>query len=251
MELNWSTFILEMVNFVILVWILKRFLYKPVLNVIEQRQSAINEKVGQAEEMKTQADILLNDYTNRLSDWEKEKQSLKQALDQDIQQERVMRVQKLKDEIDSEREKAKVIEQRKHAELQQQAESAAITMATRFAAKLFSDLSGPEVERRLIKLFVEELHSMPPERKQILLSGTENAADEISVYTAYQIDPTDSQMLESELHQLFGDAVAINYLQSSELIAGLKVVSGAFVLQANLQDELNDFARFSHDISAH
>ncbi len=39
MELNWSTLLLEIVNFLVLVWILKRFLYRPVLQVIEERRS--------------------------------------------------------------------------------------------------------------------------------------------------------------------------------------------------------------------
>ena len=39
MELNWTTFALEAVNFMVLVWILKRFLYKPVLAAIAQRFS--------------------------------------------------------------------------------------------------------------------------------------------------------------------------------------------------------------------
>ena len=37
MQLNWSTFVLEIINFLILVWVLKRFLYKPVLAAIAQR----------------------------------------------------------------------------------------------------------------------------------------------------------------------------------------------------------------------
>ena len=41
MELSWSTFILEAINFLVLVWILKRFLYKPVLDVIERRKAGI------------------------------------------------------------------------------------------------------------------------------------------------------------------------------------------------------------------
>lgn len=251
MELNWSTFVLEIINFVILIWILKRFLYRPVLNVIEQRQAAINEKSLQAETLKSQADVLLNSYNNRLSDWQQEKQVLKQALDQEIQQERAVRIQKLKDELGSERKKAAVIEQRKQAELQQQAESTAITMASRFAAKLFADLSGPEIERRLLKLFVDELHAMPEERRHNIQSDAENASGEISIHTAYQVDPADSRMLESAMQKLIGNDIAINFIQTPELIAGVKVIIGAFVLQANLKDELNDFARFSHDNSVH
>ena len=251
MEFSWTTFVFEIVNFVILVWILVRFLYKPVLNVIEQRQAGINEKLQQAEDLKSQADVLLNSYNNRLSDWEKEKQNAKQILDQDIQQERAVRMQQLKDELDSERKKAAVIEQRKQTEIQQQAENIAIFMAARFAAKLFADLSGPETESRLIKLFIEQLQALPEQRKLAIQSDSGEATDIISVDTAYPVSSSERHELESALRQIVGGDVSFNYNQSPELIAGLKVIIGAFVLQANLKDELNDFARFSHDSSAH
>jgi F-type H+-transporting ATPase subunit b len=222
-----------------------------VLNVIEQRQAGINEKLQQAEDLKSQGEVLLNSYNNRLSDWEKEKQAAKQILDQDIQQERAVRMQQLKDELESERKKAAVVEQRKQTELQQQAESAAISMATRFAAKVFADLSGPEVESRLIKLFMEQLQALPEQRKLAIQSGSGEETDVIYIDTAYTVNPSDRRELETALRQITSENVSFKYNQTPDLIAGLKIIIGAFVLQANLKDELNEFARFSHDNSAH
>jgi len=248
-ELDWTTFVLEIINFVILVWILKRFLYKPVLDIIAKRQAGINEQLQQAEDLKAQADVLLTSYNNRLSDWEQEKQVSRQMLDQEIQQERVARIQQLKDELDAERRKAAVIEQRKQTEVQHQAENAAISMAARFAAKLFADLSGPEIESRLIQLYIDQLRAMPEQRKREIQAGLTDAIDAINVYTAYPLESPDAHHLEEALRQIVPDDITIQYSRSPELIAGLKVIIGAFVLQANLKDELNDFARFSHDSS--
>ena len=52
MELNWSTFILEIINFLVLIWILKRFLYKPVLDVIARRRAGIEKTLSDAREMR-------------------------------------------------------------------------------------------------------------------------------------------------------------------------------------------------------
>ena len=41
MELDWTTFILELINFLVLIWLLNRFLYKPVMKVIAQRKTTI------------------------------------------------------------------------------------------------------------------------------------------------------------------------------------------------------------------
>ena len=50
MELSWSTFILEVINFIVLVFILKHFFYKPVLNAIARRRESIDKTMEDARE---------------------------------------------------------------------------------------------------------------------------------------------------------------------------------------------------------
>ena len=50
MQFNWSTFVLEIINFVVLVWILKHFLYRPVLSLLEKRREKIEQSLSAATE---------------------------------------------------------------------------------------------------------------------------------------------------------------------------------------------------------
>jgi F-type H+-transporting ATPase subunit b len=45
MQFNWSTFAFQIVNFLILVFILHKVLYKPITNIIAKRRAAIEEKI--------------------------------------------------------------------------------------------------------------------------------------------------------------------------------------------------------------
>ena len=49
MEIDWFTVIAQVINFLILVWLLKRFLYKPVLNAIAEREKKIAAQLSDAE----------------------------------------------------------------------------------------------------------------------------------------------------------------------------------------------------------
>ena len=73
MELNWSTFLLEIINFLVLVWILKRFLYRPVLSVLDKRRKSIEESLNEATNRHTQAIALEQQYKQRLEEWALEK----------------------------------------------------------------------------------------------------------------------------------------------------------------------------------
>ena len=136
MELNWSTFILEIINFLVLVWILKRFLYRPVLAALQQRQQKIEQKLDEAERLKAEGADLECQYQGRMEDWEREKQQARETLHQEIEAQRVTKLEQLEQELSSEREKAAVIERRHQAETQQQYQQNSHQQGARLAASL-------------------------------------------------------------------------------------------------------------------
>ncbi|MGD8350593.1 MAG: ATP synthase F0 subunit B, partial [Gammaproteobacteria bacterium] len=109
MELSWSTFLLEMINFLVLVWILKHFLYQPVLKVIARRRSEIEEQLAESRRLQTEAGQLKTDYENRLEDWDKERQQLRDGLAKELEGERAQQLEALREDLASEREKARVV----------------------------------------------------------------------------------------------------------------------------------------------
>ena len=88
MELSWSTFVLEIINFLALVWILKRFLYKPVLDIIARRRSAIEKTQADAATLMAAAEQLQDQYGGRLTEWERERQEARATLARELDDER-------------------------------------------------------------------------------------------------------------------------------------------------------------------
>ena len=131
MELNWTTFILELINFVVLIWILNRFLYRPVMNVIAQRKAAIQKTLSEAETTRSDAQALQSQYENRLTEWEQEREKARAQLRDEISAERNRLLDNLRAELDQEREKAAAVEQRRLKDFAQQAEATAIAQGER------------------------------------------------------------------------------------------------------------------------
>ena len=55
MRFDWSTFALQTVNFAILVWLLHRFLYRPVLRLLDDRRAEIDKQYADARTAETKA----------------------------------------------------------------------------------------------------------------------------------------------------------------------------------------------------
>ena len=62
MSIDWITVIAQIANFLVLVWLLKRFLYRPILDGIDAREAEISRRMAQAGEAQTRAEVVQADY---------------------------------------------------------------------------------------------------------------------------------------------------------------------------------------------
>ena len=238
MELDWTTFILELINFLVLVWILNRFLYKPVMNIIAQRKAAIKKTLSDVETTRSEAQTLQIQYENRLTEWEQEREKARAQLRDEISAERNRLLEALRTELDQEREKAAAVEQRRMKEFMQQAEATAIAQGGAFASRLLSRLGSQELERRIIDIVMKDLPRLPDNQMQVIRSTTPATKLPMKVTSAYPLAETQREDLRQACRALAGWAVACEFTEDRDLIAGLRISFGSWVLRANVQDEL-------------
>jgi len=135
MQLDWTTLVLEIINFLVLVWILKRFLYKPVLDIVARRRAGIEDAMARAEKTRQEAAALKDQYEGRVADWEQERARAREKLQGELDAERQRRLQALQDELQNEREKARVADERRQSEARQRLEQQAVSQSARFAGR--------------------------------------------------------------------------------------------------------------------
>jgi F-type H+-transporting ATPase subunit b len=246
-ELNWSTFVLEIINFLILVWILKRFFYKPVLNIIARRKAGIEQTLTDAKALHEDAESLREQYEHRLRDWEREKQQARDALKTEIDKERVQLTQKLHTSLEQEREKTRVSEQHRLQSAIDKAEETALVHGAQFASRLLESVAGPEVETRLVEIVIDELKRLPQQRVDQLRSSWGETAKEIRVSSAYPLSDVQREKFEKTLNDVTQQSLSFHYEQDSQLLAGLSVNIGAWTLGTNLRDELKSFTELAHE----
>ncbi len=247
MEFNLSTFVLEIINFLILIWILQRLFYKPLLEVIAKRKQFIDQSLADAKIMQQQAEEQRSHYENRQKLWEQEKQAALSALHQQIDVERREQMAQLNVDLEQERQKINVTIQRQQRELQQQAEKQALQNGAHFAGILLKQSASPELEARLFAMLLDNLKTLPEACTLCLqMMGTKKSVP-IKITSAYPLTAELRLQLEQKLGLLINSPINFQYHQDAELIAGLRMDIGAWVLNANLQHELIGFAEIAND----
>ena len=247
MELNWTTFVLEIINFLVLVWILKHFLYKPVLDVIARRRAGIEKTLADAEALQADAESLHEQYEGRLADWGRERQQARKALVQEIETERASKMAGLQTVLDQEREKARVTEARRQVDAMRKIEETALMQGARFATRLLEQASGPDTEARLVELVITELTRLPAEHIAALRSSYGKMPEAIVVVSAFPLPDDQRQRLKQALAPVISPNIPLQFEQDSELLAGLRIMLGARVLGINILDELKGFTELAPD----
>lgn len=246
MELSWSTFVLEILNFLVLVWILKRFLYKPVLEVIARRRAGIEKTRTDAETLRADAEKLRGQYEGRLADWNKERQQARDALTRELETERASKIEALRKELTQEREKARVAAASRQADAQRKVEETALVQAAKFATRLLEAAAGADTQAGLVELVITGLSQLPDERIAALRNSYGQMPDAIEVVSASPLAGDQRQRLEETLVAVTALNIPLQFEQDSDLLAGVRITIGAWILGANIRDELRGFTELVH-----
>jgi len=244
---NWTTFLVEIGNFVVLVWLLTRFLYAPVTRAITARQQAIAEQMKQAREIKAQSEILEKQYQDRLVEWEGEKAKLKTQLQDEMSDLRASRVKQLEAELTRRREQEEAAARARDADRARVLEKQAAERAGAFASALLARIASPEVEKRIIDIALADLASLGERDTTALVHALGNGSGAVVVATRYPLDATRRTSLTQALAHAIGRAPDIRFEERESLIAGVHIDVGTTVLEADLGEELRWFAEHERD----
>lgn len=248
MEIDLTTLILELINFLILVWLLKHFLYQPILNVVNQRQAGINQQLQAAQSAREEAAKIQADYQHRLAEIEQERQRALHALDEELNTKRTKALQEIRHAASREEEKALQARQNKGQQWRREVEQQALLMASRFAAMLFRRIANEDLHRRLVSLALEELKTLPASHLQ-RIRQQENLQANISpiISSAFPLDESEKQQLQNCLHEQLHIRNPIQFNDDKDLIAGFRLAIGAWTLELNLANELKGFINCIHE----
>jgi F-type H+-transporting ATPase subunit b len=241
MELNWTTFTLEIINFLVLLWLLQRFLYRPVLATLAERRAGIERSLAEARATQAGAASLKAQFESRLADWEQEKAAARARFAAELATERARQMEALSRDLAAERERSAAQDAHRQETLRRELAAQADTQARQFASALLGKLAGAELEARLVELFLDELAALPEASLTPLRAG-QNGHGPGLVSSAYPLAAAQRQLLASAIDARLGRHGALEFVEDRGLLAGVRLSLGAWQLDMSLAGELGVFA---------
>jgi F-type H+-transporting ATPase subunit b len=245
MQFDWTTFILEILNFLVLVWILQHFLYRPILDLLAARRRKILAIREDAQHMRAEAEAMRLQYESRLADWQQECENSRRELNEELAQARTRETDNLKAALSGEEEKLRARNAKLLAAREAELLRSAAGQAYAEAALMLQRLASPELTLRIAGLFLEDVAALPENDRRLLseAAGALKENDTVSIVAAHALPSVTLARIETALSAASGKSLHAEYSEDPGLIAGLRAVVGECELHANLADELEFFRR--------
>lgn len=236
MQIDWLTVAAQAVNFLVLVFLLKKFLYGPVIAAMDRREARIAARLSEAAEREEQAVRSAKDYEGRLHELERERASmLDDARGQaDAERERLFAAAReevsrtetrWRDELDRERQALRQA-------LRQEIALSALAIARRS----LSDLADAKLESRVVDVFLRRLAALEPERRTAFAEGQGPA----TVATGFELGAAERDRIAAALREFAGDGLEAVFETDPELVCGVEVDRAGRRIGWSVADQLDE-----------
>ncbi len=243
MDFDWTTFILEIINFLILIWILKRFLYQPVLNIIDKRRAGIDQALAEAKRIEEEAQALKLKNEQFMVAWHNEKEAAHAQLSAELAEIRERKLAEIAANVEEEAERRRILEQRRRNDYEKMVAEKAIAQGAAFVGKLLSRMATPELEAQLLRVLLEDLANLSEEDKHAIAEAAASPAAQIIIQSAFPLSNEQRKLLSVALTGITGDKPSVTFQCNEALMAGFQIEIGAWMLHANIRDELKFFSK--------
>ena len=242
MELNGTTFILELINFAVLVWLLKHFFYRPVMNAVDNRRKNIENTLQQALTTQEEVDALKHQYEKNLKQLDQQAAIKDQQLAKELAAKRDARMAELEKEMQEERERIESLCAHQQDENWRALEIQAANLSIRLVSQLMTKFAGKELEQLIITRMLAEIDHIPESKKRHIAESVREDSSDVKVTSAFELDSDLKKQLEQALINIVGDApLSFIYKTDPSILSGIVIVIDSFQIEASLNGELRFF----------
>jgi F-type H+-transporting ATPase subunit b len=238
MLIDWFTVGAQVLNFIVLVWLLKHFLYKPVLNAIDAREKRIAAELANAEQQMTEIKKSRDELQAKDNAFDAERAALlaRAILDAKTESERLLgKARQAADALTMQRNAALHSET---ARLSDDLSRLAAAESISIARAALKDLAGADLESRICEVFVRRLRGMDSPTKESLGVLLTSATGKSVVTSSFELSSRDRISIQTALNEIFSADIHLVFEPSSNAIAGIELSAGGERLSWTITDYL-------------
>ncbi len=238
MLIDWFTVIAQIVNFLILVYLLKRFLYKPILDAIEEREKRIAGQLEGAAQQKAEAQEERQHYEQLNQELDNKKAALLEEAQSTAETERQRLIGDAKKEYADLRKKLEESLAAEKETLDGELKRRIQTEVFNIARKVLTDLADTSLESQLTNVFLQKLKALSKDEREQLRKAFSKAG-KISVRSAFDLLAKQKQAIGQAVKKNLDTDIQIEFRTSPEEVGGIELAAGGFKVAWTIAEYLS------------
>lgn len=252
MSVNWFTVAAQVVNFLILVWLLHRFLYDPIVAAMDRREQHIAERVQDAQRKSDTAAAEADAYRRQREELNTERERLLVEARLEAETLRSSLTEAARAEI---AEKQSVwrhdLEEAQEGflrDLRRQTAQEFLTLARR----ALCDLANASLESQVVAVFLDKLGDLDQPAKDAFQTALRQGNREVRVRCRFELAPPLRRQVTKAIHEHINADAEISFETTESLNCGIELRAASYVLGWSIDgylDALEERLRVHHDRS--
>lgn len=243
MNINWFTVIAQIINFLILVWLLKRLLYKPILNAVNEREKKISDELKDADAQKATAEKEQADFKKKNEDFDTQKKELldKAVADANAQKDQLIATAK----TDANALSLSLEKAFKEKHNQDQKDLAQNTQEQVFAItrKALTEIASVSLEAQSVDAFIKNLNSAKDEEKKKFIDAFKVNANSILVRSAFDLPEKQKSDITNAVNELLSAKTELQFKTAPELISGIELSTNGYKMSWSFSEYLTELQK--------
>jgi F-type H+-transporting ATPase subunit b len=238
MLIDWFTVGAQILNFVVLVFLLKRFLYKPILNAIDAREKRVAAELADADLKLSEVHKSRDELQAKSTRFDEERGALRATAISDAK----IEAQRL---LDNARQAADALTLQRNLALQSDTTKLSDELSRLAAAEsiniargVLKDLAGVDLQARICEVFARRLRAIDSKKKESLGILLTSPAGNAVVASSFELSSGDKMTIQTALNESFSANIHLHFETSSNAIGGIELSVGGQRLSWTIADYL-------------
>jgi F-type H+-transporting ATPase subunit b len=243
MLIDWFTVGAQVLNFLILVWLMKRFLYKPILQAIDAREQRIAKELAAAAATQTEAENERRAFQQKNEAFETRRGALLSQATDEAKHER----ERL---LDQARTAADALAAKRQESLNNEARnlSRAITRRAQdevfaIARKALTDLATTSLEERMEEVFIRRLQALDGEAQLALTESLKTATEPALIRSAFDLPDDQRVAIQKALNETFSAEVRARFETAPDVVSGIELTANGQKIAWSIADYLTSLEK--------
>ncbi len=223
MQIDYFTIIAQIINFLILVFLLRHFLYRPVIAAMDEREQKMVSKLKDVEQKRKDAEQEAESFRRMKQELQDKRQEMLAKVTEEVRVLKADLTEKARSEVE-----ASIADWYASIERQKEAILADLRLRTgeevyAISRRALKDLANENLEAQIIHTFIRRLHEMRETEKEEIKEFYKTPGQPIIVRSTFEIPDEVRQVILETMRNLAGKEVKIKFETSPELISGVEM----------------------------